>query len=225
MPAAPRWILLRYSGEVSIKFPKTKQRFTKRLAQNVKNALGTTGAPYETEREWHRMIVETESPLALDILPHVFGLQSVSPIARRTWRDLPDLVNQGEKFFAEAVRGKRFAVRARRAGKTQLIPFRSADVQRALGTALLEHAARVDLRTPEVTAYPRGLPGGGVPLHRDDPGRRRAPGRRAGARALPGLGRLRFRGGLVDAPAARRVARLSLLQSRRAGAPSRRACA
>ncbi len=83
----------------------------------------------------------------------MFGLQSVSPIARHTWRDLPDLVNQGEKFFAEAVRGKRFAVRARRAGKTQLIPFRSADVQRALGTALLEHAARVDLRTPEVTAY------------------------------------------------------------------------
>ena len=152
-PVEPRLILLRYSGEVSIKYPKTKQRFIKRLDQNVKNALGTTGVRYETEREWHRMIVETESPLALDILPHVFGLQSVSPIARHRWRDLSDLVNQGEAFFAEAVRGKRFAVRARRAGKTQLIPFRSMDVQYALGTALLEHADRVDLRTPEVTAF------------------------------------------------------------------------
>ena len=47
-----RWILLRYSGEVSIKSPKTKQRFTKRLSQNVRNALGTTGARYRIEREW-----------------------------------------------------------------------------------------------------------------------------------------------------------------------------
>ena len=148
-----RWILLRYAGEVSIKSPKTKQRFTKRLSQNVRNALGTTGARYRIEREWHRMLVESAPPLALDSLPQVSGLQSVTPIRRVAWRDMAGLVGQAEAAFAQAVRGKRFAVRARRAGKTQLIPFRSADLQCALGTALLEHASRVDLSTPEVTVY------------------------------------------------------------------------
>jgi thiamine biosynthesis protein ThiI len=145
-------ILIRFSGDISTKGSKTKQRFVRRLEQNLHDALVSSGIGGTIRRDWHRLYLEAESPLALDVVPRVFGVQSLSPVERRPWTTLDDVVREGEAFFREDVAGKRFAVRARRGGDVKRIPFNSMDVDRALGTALLPGSAGVDLGRPEFTA-------------------------------------------------------------------------
>ncbi len=146
-------VLIRFSGDISTKGPRTKARFIQRLIENLKDGLAAEGIEASIRREWHRLYLEAESPLALDLATRVFGVQSVSAVQRRRWRSLPDVVAAGEALFRDRVRGRRFAVRARRGGNLRAIPFTSLDVDRELGTALLPGAAGVDLTRPEVTVF------------------------------------------------------------------------
>jgi len=152
-------ILVRISGDVSTKAGGTLDRFSRRLAENVSDALSSNGIGYRLEQGRFRFIIDVDTPAALDVLVHVFGVQSVSRVESRSWQTFEEVIAQAEAFFRDRVRGKRFAVRARRTGRTERIPFRSPEVERALGRVLLEHADRVDLRTPEVTAYIDVRPG------------------------------------------------------------------
>jgi thiamine biosynthesis protein ThiI len=148
--SAPDLFLLRLAGEIATKGRGTRLHFLHRLQGNLESALASTGLPYAIEREWSRFLVETPAPAALEVLPHVFGLSSLSPVERRPWRTLDDLVRTGEELFAARVEGHTFAVRARRAGDKRFIPFRSADLDRALGGRLFPRARKVDLEHPEV---------------------------------------------------------------------------
>jgi thiamine biosynthesis protein ThiI len=156
---ATRLALVRFSGDISIKAAKTKQRFVRLLADNVVDALRAAGIEHRVRRDWGRMYVEAESPLLFDILPRVFGVQSVSPVERRKWSQLKDIVAAGHEIFREEVAGKTFAVRGRRGGNTRVIPFDSMKVERELGTALLPYATGVDLGDPETEACVEVHPG------------------------------------------------------------------
>ena len=57
----------------------------------------------------------------------------------------------GAAQFADAVRGRHFAVRARRVGRREGATASASEVERQLGAALLPHAAGVDLEDPDVT--------------------------------------------------------------------------
>lgn len=148
--------LIRLSGEITTKAPRTRIRFTKRLVRNLRDGLERAGLEASIDRRWSRVYVEVDEPpgtgLARDVIERTFGVQSFSPVERREWRTLDDLVATGYEWFHEAVENKRFAVRARRSGDRKRMPFRSKDVERELGAALLPHAAEVDLDDPEVTA-------------------------------------------------------------------------
>jgi len=146
-------ILIRISGEISTKARRTRSRFLKRLAANIEDALRSEGISFELRRGWSRLFVEAESPQALEVISRVFGVQSLSVVERRPGSSLEEIVQAGEELFRERVRGKRFAVRARRTGSKDKIPFGSRDIERALGAALLPYALKVDLESPEVTAY------------------------------------------------------------------------
>lgn len=143
--------LLRLAGEIAVKGRGTRVQFLRRLQGNLESALATTGVPYRVERDWSRILVEAPRGAALEVLPNVFGISSLSEVQRRPWRTLDDVVDAGVALFADKVAGKSFAVRARRGGDKRFIPFRSVDVDRALGARLLPRAARVDLGHPEVT--------------------------------------------------------------------------
>jgi thiamine biosynthesis protein ThiI len=80
-------------------------------------------------------------------------VQSLSPVRGRTPPRLDAVVARGTELYAGAVRGRRFAVRARRVGTRERIALRSRDVERELGAALLPGAAGVDLDEPEVTVH------------------------------------------------------------------------
>jgi thiamine biosynthesis protein ThiI len=109
------------------------------------------------------------------VLARLFGVQSVSRAERHPVASLEDEVAAGEAAFRGAVRGRRFAVRARSVGDTSL-PFRGRDVEVALGERLRGVSAGVDLGHPEFTArvelyggaaylFAEVVPGvGGLPL-------------------------------------------------------------
>lgn len=145
-------VLLRYSGELSTKARMTRRRFVTQLVRNLKDALAAEGLGGEVERHYDRLFVRVRERAGLDVLQRVFGVQSLSVVERRPVATLDDVVAEGEALYAEAVRGRRFAVRARTvgAGRSAGGP-RGRDVEVALGARLLPHAAGVDLGDPEVT--------------------------------------------------------------------------
>ncbi|MFT5442415.1 MAG: thiamine biosynthesis protein ThiI [Myxococcota bacterium] len=153
-----RIALLRFGGEVTLKAPATRRRFTKRLLKNLKDAVKSEGIVARIERDHDRVYVETDSPGDLEQLSHCFGLQSISLVERRDWATLEDLVSSAIELYAETVRGKTFAVRARRVGERREIPVRSQEVARAVGTALGEYAAGVNLDNPDVEVHLEIMP-------------------------------------------------------------------
>ncbi|MYI06692.1 MAG: tRNA 4-thiouridine(8) synthase ThiI [Gemmatimonadetes bacterium] len=77
----------------------------------------------------------------------VFGISSFSRVDAETGADLGEIVRTGLDLYRDAVRGRRYAVAARRTGRH---PFSSRDICVDLGAALNPYGT-VDLTTPEVT--------------------------------------------------------------------------
>src|SRR5262245_65559003 len=168
-------VLLPLSGEVSTKARPTRRAFVVQLARNVRDALASEGIAGAVTRRHERLLVETADARAPELLARVFGVQSVSRAERFPVASLEEVVALGVERFGAAVRGRRFAVRARTVGEPGL-PFRGRDVEVALGERLRGASAGVDLEHPEVTArielyeghahlFTDTLPGvGGLPL-------------------------------------------------------------
>lgn len=168
--------LVRLSGEIGIKARVTHARFRARLADNLRDALRSSGLEGRVRSERNRIVVECNDADAGPLLARVFGVQSVSPVERRVPQELPAIVEAGKTLFRERVAGRRFAVRARHVGDHGRGGLRARDIEIELGAALLPHAARVDLGDPELTArvelfddeawlFAETIPGpGGLPL-------------------------------------------------------------
>lgn len=146
-------ILIRFSGEITVKKRLTRRRFLERLASNVQDALHTTALPFSFTDEGNRFLVESDSPHALDVLSRVFGVQTLSVVERRPFESLEDILRAGAELYSSAVAQKRFAVRARRLAQGQHLPFSSLDIERELGAVLRPFAQRVDLENPEITLF------------------------------------------------------------------------
>lgn len=141
-------VLVRLASELTLKAPRTRSQFMRRLLGNMRDAFVTHGASARIRSEWGRVYVRADSAAAT-VLSRVFGLSSYSMVDAVVPADLPAIVERGYQVFGDLVRGKRFAVRAHRAGTHD---FTSKDVERALGARLLELSAGVDLTRPEVVA-------------------------------------------------------------------------
>jgi thiamine biosynthesis protein ThiI len=157
---APRVALLRFSGELSTKARATRLQFRSRLTHNLRDALASAGESPRLEVSHTRIYARLErapwgdeQALRDHPLTRVFGVQSVSFVERHPAPDLASVVRTGEALFRERVRGRRFAVRARRVGERGGVAMRSGEVARELGTALLPVSAGVDLGSPEVSVH------------------------------------------------------------------------
>jgi thiamine biosynthesis protein ThiI len=145
-------ILLRFSGEIAIKAKPTRARFEARLLSNLRDALRATGVAARVSRTRNRVFVDSADARVADALSRVFGVQSLAVATVHPAEKQDELVRTAYEHFRGAVAGKRFAVRARRVGDRSQIKLESGAIERALGAALLPHAARVDLDDPEVVA-------------------------------------------------------------------------
>jgi thiamine biosynthesis protein ThiI len=143
-------ILVRLAAELTLKSRRTRTHFVRRLVANVNDALDAAGIAHEIDLTWGRMFVRAASPSAAPVLARVFGISSISPIEQVVRADLEEIVQAGKSLFAELVREKRFAVRARRVGTHD---FSSRDIEVRLGAALLPFSAGVRLNEPDVTVH------------------------------------------------------------------------
>ncbi len=144
-------LFLRPASELTLKSSRTRRRFQQLLVRNLKDALRSQEIPFRFQGSWSWFLIETEAPLqAIEALRHVPGIGPIMPVELVTGTSLEEIVQRGAEAFAERVRGRRFAVRARRRGDH---PYRSRDIEVELGAALRPFAERVDLTNPEVTVY------------------------------------------------------------------------
>lgn len=143
-------VILRLAGEITTKSRGIRQQFTRRLVQNLRDALERADIDAEIHERWYRIDVETNDQRACEVASRVFGIQSARWTRAYEWDDLEDIVEIGERLYADRVVGKTFAVRARRAGQRDNIPFTSPEVDRLLGGRLDEAGGEVDLEDYEV---------------------------------------------------------------------------
>jgi thiamine biosynthesis protein ThiI len=149
----PHAFLVRLSGELGTKARYTRSRFSKRLVDNLRDALAAEGIEGKVRSTRERIFVEAADPAGGEIAARIFGVQTVSPAVVRNVTSNEDIVAAGTELFSEHVRGKRFAVRARRVGERHQIAASSKEIAIQLGEALRAISAGVDLTHPEATAY------------------------------------------------------------------------
>ncbi|MFW6125230.1 MAG: tRNA sulfurtransferase, partial [Pirellulales bacterium] len=142
-------VLVRLAGDVTTKSRRVRARFQQRLMDNMSDALFSAGVDHRVWSEWNRLFVETSDHEAVGALARVFGIHSISEIEHQCAAELGEIVRIGETAYAERVRDRTFAVRARRTGEH---PFGSQDVNVQLGAALNKYA-RVNLDHPDVTVH------------------------------------------------------------------------
>lgn len=143
-------VILRLSGEIATRSEGIRHRFTRRLHQNLRDALERAGIDAEVREKWHRMDVITADQRAVEVGQRVFGVQAVGWARAYPWENIDDVVEIGTRLFSEKVAGKTFAVRTRRVGFRQHLSFTSQDLDRALGANLVEAGGKVNLDEHEV---------------------------------------------------------------------------
>lgn len=143
----PVLCLVRLGSEIAIKARGTRRRFQQRLVRNLRDALRADGTSCKVDSRWSRILVEVSDRSAVERIASVFGVSSVSEVEARVPADLDEIVRAGEALYVDRVRGKKYAVKARRAGNQS---FTARDIKVKLGAAL-NRDAEVDLDNPDVT--------------------------------------------------------------------------
>ena len=176
-PGPGERIVVRPTGEITLKAARARRRFQGTLRANIADALRARGVACRLGMSGARIVLSTDSgEAARAVLPRVFGISSYSVVEATADCDLDAIAARGEAAFADAVRGRSFAIRAKRSGHGKDgIGFTSVDVARRLGAALDRYGS-VDLNAPEVAVevevdptqavmYSARTPGpGGLPL-------------------------------------------------------------
>ena len=143
-------VLVRLASELTLKAPRTRSQFMRRLLSNMHDGFNSHGTRANIRSAWGRVYVRSETPTAIPVLSRIFGLSSYSVVDAVVPAEFDVIVETGATVFADLVRGKRFAVRAHRTGQHS---FKSKELEIALGSRLYDLSAGVDLTRPEAVAY------------------------------------------------------------------------
>src|SRR4051794_23807994 len=112
-------ILIRY-GELSLK-GRNRNQFVRKLKKNIQDAMtGLQSVQLRAERDRMFLLANDERDMkeAIERLPHIFGIQSFSPVAMCP-ADLDAIKQKAvEVIGTEETAGKTFKVEIKRADKT-----------------------------------------------------------------------------------------------------------
>ncbi len=144
-------ILLRVSGELSLKSEQVRPRFFEILVRNVKKALNKAKIKYKLETNPSRIFVYThEIQRASRRLVKIFGISSLSP----AW-SCPSRIDEISLLTSDIATevlklnsSKSFALRARIAGRHKNFSLKSL-VDEVGGAVKRVTNAKVDLTTPD----------------------------------------------------------------------------
>ncbi|WP_432358088.1 tRNA uracil 4-sulfurtransferase ThiI [Sporosarcina sp. UB5] len=147
-------ILIRY-GELSLK-GRNRNHFVRKLKSNIKNAMrDLKSIQLRAERDRMFLLADDESDMteAIERLPHIFGIQSFSPVAMCEAN--LDAIKQKalEVVGTEDVAGKTFKVEIKRADKT--FPYVTAELQQLIGGHVLHHFPdlTVQMKKPDILLH------------------------------------------------------------------------
>lgn len=143
-----KMIILRYS-EVGLKGSRARSMMVSLLKSNVNQGLNRVNEKARITTERGRIYIDgySSQEKVLDVLSRTMGVKSYSPVILLTYKTLEDIVNKAVELYSQRVGGKKFAVRSRRAGGQK---FTSKDLNLAVGDALYDYSAGVDLTNPEI---------------------------------------------------------------------------
>ena len=147
-------LLIRPAPEVAIKSKPVRQQQMRQLRQNIRKLLVRLDPDIEVSGGWDRIDVVVpdgrglHTPV-LDTLMRTPGISSIQEVAVYPLVSLEDMGEKAVQAYRGALDGKTLAVRAKRVGQHD---FRSLDVERAVGAALLRanDTRGVDLTNPDV---------------------------------------------------------------------------
>jgi thiamine biosynthesis protein ThiI len=135
--------IIRYS-EIGLKGNKTRRIMEKLLLDNIISTL-PEGFNLKHKKSDGRIYLYSENQLFFDVLPNIFGIKSFSPAEEYTFKDIEDIVSRCRIKYSEYVKNRTFAVRVTRKGTHS---FTSKELEIAVGDALYENSAGVDLENP-----------------------------------------------------------------------------
>jgi len=144
--------LLRVTGspDLFLKSRPTRDRFVRRLSSNLEMALERSGIEAAVSRIGAQElgVASADPDLSADCARRVFGVGRVSLCRPLPFDGMEGLALAAAAAAGHRVAGRRFAVRVRRRGSHQ---WSSTDLERLLGSMLLDDSAGVDLVDPEET--------------------------------------------------------------------------
>lgn len=147
-------LLIRPAPEVAIKSKPVRQQQMRQLRQNIRKLLKRLDDEIRVEGAWDRVDVDVPGERGLygpviDALLRIPGISSIQEVEEFPVVSLEDIGEKAVAAYAGRLDGKTLAVRARRIGKHD---FRSLDIERSVGAALLKayDTAGVDLKSPDV---------------------------------------------------------------------------
>lgn len=144
-------LLIRY-GELSLK-GRNRSHFVKRLKKNIENALfDLESVEIKTERDRMFLFADDHDDMeeAIKRLPHVFGIQSFSPVAKCEATMEAIYKTAIEVVGSEITEGKTFKVEIKRTDKT--FPHVTHELQQMIGGQVLRNfpGLSVNLRKPDI---------------------------------------------------------------------------
>ncbi len=146
--------ILRVSSEVFTKSDGSKRFFMHVLSKNIKDALKRAGTDFSLKKGRLEIALLVDKEVGLNILPRIFGISKIYLVKSIfSWKSKEDVIKLAETCFRKDVEGKTFAVRVKRKGKKQYIPFSSIELEKDIGAVLSPYSRGVDLNEPEITVY------------------------------------------------------------------------
>lgn len=152
-------LLLRYS-EIGLKGISVRNRWENRLKDNILQMLAADGVEALVTRGQARFYVEaTDLDAAIRSIRKVFGVGSIS-IAETCSNDIETICSTVAEYSkSRMVKGKTFAVKARREGSQK---YTSMDLAKSCGDAIwnanLDKDPKVNLKDPDIVFWVESRP-------------------------------------------------------------------
>ena len=140
--------ILRYA-EVGIKGKRARGMMEGKIRTNFRELLSRLGDSCEIRSSRGRIFVSGfQSEVKVrSALSRTMGIKSFSHATEIRISSLEDIIDYCKSRFPMQLKGKKFAVRARRAGGQS---FTSMDIARAVGDSLYSYSSGVDLVNPDL---------------------------------------------------------------------------
>jgi thiamine biosynthesis protein ThiI len=145
--------IIKYFPEITIKSKPVRARFSNQLANNLRSLLKTIDADIKVKGGWDKLTVyaPNEDARIIEVLKNTPGIAYFLEVLEFPLGDMDSIYEHTAAVYAERLKGKTFAMRCKRAGKSH--DFKSGDVERYVGGQLNQNteAAGVKLTDPDVT--------------------------------------------------------------------------